>query len=83
MEFQVCMNCILKYILANQFNWCLFQIFLKFGNEYISYIDITSPIDIDQSIISDFFIEPMPLKSKEEVADDIMNKVISHYEKNS
>jgi phosphopantothenoylcysteine decarboxylase/phosphopantothenate--cysteine ligase len=34
-------------------------------------------------IDSDFFIEPMPLKSKEEVADDIMNKVISHYEKNS
>ena len=34
-------------------------------------------------IDSDFVIEPMPLKSKEEVANDIMNKVISHYEKNS
>ncbi|MBF6640736.1 bifunctional phosphopantothenoylcysteine decarboxylase/phosphopantothenate--cysteine ligase CoaBC [Flavobacterium sp. J49] len=31
----------------------------------------------------DFVIEPMPLKSKEAVADDIMTKVITHYEKNS
>jgi phosphopantothenoylcysteine decarboxylase/phosphopantothenate--cysteine ligase len=30
-----------------------------------------------------FSIEPMPLKSKELVADDIINKVIAHYEKNS
>lgn len=34
-------------------------------------------------IDSDFVIEPMPLKSKEAVADDIINKVILHYEKNS
>jgi len=34
-------------------------------------------------IDSNFVVEPMPLKSKEEVANDIMNKVISHYEKNS
>ncbi len=30
-----------------------------------------------------FVVEPMPLKSKEAVADDIINKVVSHYEKNS
>lgn len=30
----------------------------EFGNESINYIDITTPIDIDQSIIGDFFIEP-------------------------
>ena len=30
-----------------------------------------------------FMVEPMPLKSKEAVADDIINKVVSHYEKNS
>ncbi|MCX6172037.1 MAG: bifunctional phosphopantothenoylcysteine decarboxylase/phosphopantothenate--cysteine ligase CoaBC [Flavobacterium sp.] len=42
-----------------------------------------SPTNKVTFIDSDFFIEPMPLKSKEEVADDIMNKVISHYEKNS
>jgi phosphopantothenoylcysteine decarboxylase/phosphopantothenate--cysteine ligase len=30
-----------------------------------------------------FAIEPMPLKSKEAVADDIISKVILHYEKNS
>ena len=30
-----------------------------------------------------FVVEPMDLKSKELVANDIMNKVISHYEKNS
>ncbi|WP_284652221.1 bifunctional phosphopantothenoylcysteine decarboxylase/phosphopantothenate--cysteine ligase CoaBC [Flavobacterium terrisoli] len=30
-------------------------------------------------IDKDFVIEPMPLKSKEEVADDIINKVISRY----
>lgn len=34
-------------------------------------------------INKDFVIEPMPLKSKEAVADDIMIKVITHYEKNS
>ncbi|MES2410937.1 MAG: bifunctional phosphopantothenoylcysteine decarboxylase/phosphopantothenate--cysteine ligase CoaBC [Bacteroidota bacterium] len=34
-------------------------------------------------IDKDFIIEPMDLKSKELVATDIMNKVISHYEKNS
>jgi phosphopantothenoylcysteine decarboxylase/phosphopantothenate--cysteine ligase len=34
-------------------------------------------------INKDFEIEPMDLKSKELVANDIMNKVISHYEKNS
>ena len=34
-------------------------------------------------IDSNFKIEPMDLKSKELVAVDIMNKVISHYEKNS
>ncbi|NNT72948.1 bifunctional phosphopantothenoylcysteine decarboxylase/phosphopantothenate--cysteine ligase CoaBC [Flavobacterium sp. IMCC34852] len=34
-------------------------------------------------IDKDFVIEPMPLKSKEAVADDIMTKVITHYEKNS
>lgn len=33
-------------------------------------------------IDKDFVIEPMDLKSKEAVADDIMNKVITHYEKN-
>jgi len=31
-------------------------------------------------IDKDFVIEPMPLKSKEEVADDIINKVISRYQ---
>lgn len=30
-----------------------------------------------------FNIESMPLKSKESVADDIMNKIIMHYEENS
>ncbi|MDI9257002.1 bifunctional phosphopantothenoylcysteine decarboxylase/phosphopantothenate--cysteine ligase CoaBC [Flavobacterium sedimenticola] len=30
-----------------------------------------------------FTIEPMPLKTKEEVAFDIINKVIKHYEKNN
>jgi phosphopantothenoylcysteine decarboxylase/phosphopantothenate--cysteine ligase len=30
-----------------------------------------------------FVIEPMPLKSKEAVAEDIINKVISHYETNN
>ena len=34
-------------------------------------------------IDKDFVVEPMDLKSKELVANDIMNKVISHYEKNS
>ena len=34
-------------------------------------------------IDNDFVVEPMDLKSKELVANDIMNKVISHYEKNS
>ena len=34
-------------------------------------------------IDKDFLVEPMPLKSKESVADDIINKVIAHYEKNS
>jgi phosphopantothenoylcysteine decarboxylase/phosphopantothenate--cysteine ligase len=34
-------------------------------------------------IDKDFAVEPMPLKSKEAVADDIINKVISYYEKNS
>lgn len=34
-------------------------------------------------INKDFVIEPMPLKSKEAVAEDIMTKVITHYEKNS
>ena len=34
-------------------------------------------------IDKDFVIEPMDLKSKELVANDIMNKVISHYEKNN
>jgi phosphopantothenoylcysteine decarboxylase/phosphopantothenate--cysteine ligase len=34
-------------------------------------------------IDSQFVVEPMPLKSKEAVADDIINKVILHYEKNS
>ena len=34
-------------------------------------------------IDKDFVVEPMPLKSKEAVADDIINKVISHYEKNN
>ncbi len=34
-------------------------------------------------IDKDFIINPMPLKSKEEVANDIINKVISYYEKNS
>jgi len=34
-------------------------------------------------IDKDFTIESLPLKPKEEVANDIMNKVISHYEKNS
>ena len=32
-------------------------------------------------IDKNFVVEPMDLKSKELVADDIMNKVISHYEK--
>jgi phosphopantothenoylcysteine decarboxylase/phosphopantothenate--cysteine ligase len=30
-----------------------------------------------------FVVEQMPLKSKEAVADDIINKVVFHYEKNS
>ncbi|MFN3968142.1 bifunctional phosphopantothenoylcysteine decarboxylase/phosphopantothenate--cysteine ligase CoaBC [Flavobacterium sp.] len=34
-------------------------------------------------INKDFVIEPMPLKSKEAVAEDIMTKVMTHYEKNS
>lgn len=34
-------------------------------------------------IDKNFTIEPMPLKTKEEVAQDIVNKVIEHYEKNS
>lgn len=34
-------------------------------------------------ITKDFLVEKMPLKLKLEVADDIMNKVILHYEKNS
>jgi len=34
-------------------------------------------------IDKEFTIQPMPLKSKEAVADDILNKVIVHYEKNS
>ncbi len=34
-------------------------------------------------IDKDFVVEPMPLKSKEDVADDIISKVITHYEKNS
>ena len=34
-------------------------------------------------IDKEFTIQPMPLKSKESVADDILNKVIVHYEKNS
>ncbi|WP_333600691.1 bifunctional phosphopantothenoylcysteine decarboxylase/phosphopantothenate--cysteine ligase CoaBC [Flavobacterium sp.] len=34
-------------------------------------------------IDKNFAIEPMPLKSKEAVANDIINKVITHYEKNS
>ena len=34
-------------------------------------------------IDKNFVVEPMNLKSKELVANDIMNKVISHYEKNS
>jgi len=34
-------------------------------------------------IDKDFTITPMPLKSKEEVANDIINKVISYYEKNN
>ena len=34
-------------------------------------------------IDNNFDIEAMPLKSKEAVATDIINKVISHYEKNS
>ena len=34
-------------------------------------------------IDKNFVVEPMDLKSKELVANDIMNKVISHYEKNS
>jgi phosphopantothenoylcysteine decarboxylase / phosphopantothenate---cysteine ligase len=32
-------------------------------------------------IDKEFVVEPMPLKSKEEVANDIINKVIAHYEK--
>jgi phosphopantothenoylcysteine decarboxylase / phosphopantothenate---cysteine ligase len=32
-------------------------------------------------IDKDFVVEPMPLKPKEEVANDIINKVIAHYEK--
>lgn len=32
-------------------------------------------------ISKDLSIEPMPLKSKEEVASDIINKIITHYEK--
>lgn len=34
-------------------------------------------------IDNQFEVIPMPLKSKEEVANDIINKVISYYEKNS
>jgi phosphopantothenoylcysteine decarboxylase/phosphopantothenate--cysteine ligase len=34
-------------------------------------------------IDKDFKVEPMDLKSKELVAKDIMNKVITYYEKNS
>ena len=34
-------------------------------------------------IDKNFVVEPMDLKSKELVANDIINKVISHYEKNS
>ena len=34
-------------------------------------------------IDKNYVVEPMDLKSKELVANDIMNKVISHYEKNS
>jgi len=34
-------------------------------------------------IDKDFKVEPMPLKSKEAVAEDIVNKVITHYEKNN
>lgn len=34
-------------------------------------------------IYKDFVVEPMDLKPKELVANDIMNKVISYYEKNS
>ncbi|MBP6556759.1 MAG: bifunctional phosphopantothenoylcysteine decarboxylase/phosphopantothenate--cysteine ligase CoaBC [Flavobacterium sp.] len=34
-------------------------------------------------IDKNFVAEPMPLKSKELVAEDIINKVIAHYEKNS
>jgi phosphopantothenoylcysteine decarboxylase/phosphopantothenate--cysteine ligase len=34
-------------------------------------------------IDKEFTIQSMPLKSKESVADDILNKVIVHYEKNS
>jgi phosphopantothenoylcysteine decarboxylase/phosphopantothenate--cysteine ligase len=33
-------------------------------------------------INKDFIVEPMELKSKEAVAEDIINKVIKHYEKN-
>jgi phosphopantothenoylcysteine decarboxylase/phosphopantothenate--cysteine ligase len=32
-------------------------------------------------ISNDFAIEPQALKSKEEVANDIVNKIISYYEK--
>ena len=34
-------------------------------------------------IDKDLIVEPMDLKSKEFVANDIMNKVISHYEMSS
>jgi len=33
-------------------------------------------------ISNDFIVEPQALKSKEEVANDIVNKIISYYEKN-
>jgi phosphopantothenoylcysteine decarboxylase/phosphopantothenate--cysteine ligase len=31
-------------------------------------------------IDKDFNVEPMELKSKEAVADDILNKIIAHYD---
>jgi phosphopantothenoylcysteine decarboxylase/phosphopantothenate--cysteine ligase len=34
-------------------------------------------------IDANFTVEPQELKSKEEVANDIVNKIISYYEKNS
>jgi phosphopantothenoylcysteine decarboxylase/phosphopantothenate--cysteine ligase len=38
------------------------------------------PTFIDTFINKDYIVEPMDLKSKELVANDIMNKVISFYE---